>query len=122
MPIYVALVGAILTWIGIMLLTRLMHVLILIFISALFAAAMTAPVDFLERLRVPRLISATLIQLAVVAVIGVACWLLLPPLFNQGARLVDSLPDRIQDAEGLQKRYDELRRPVPAAGVARRRR
>ena len=77
MPIYVALVGAILTWIGIMLLSRLMHVLLLIFISALFAAAMTAPVDFLERLRVPRLISATLIQLAFLAVIGVAGWNLL---------------------------------------------
>jgi predicted PurR-regulated permease PerM len=113
LPIYVALVGAILTWIGIGLLERLMHVLILIFISALLAAAMTAPVDFLERLRIPRLISATLIQLAVVAVFVVAGWLLLPPLFDQGARFVDSVPERIQDAEGLQQRYDELSREYP---------
>ena len=40
-----------------MLLARL-STLLLIFISTLFAAAMTGPVGFLERLRVPRLISA----------------------------------------------------------------
>ena len=42
-PIYLALLGAILTVIGLLLLVRLTHLLLLVFISALFAAAMTGP-------------------------------------------------------------------------------
>jgi len=113
MPIYVALVGAILTWIGLMVLAELMRLLLILFISALLAAAMTVPVDVLQRLRVPRLVSATLIQLAVLAVVAVAAWLLVPPLLDQGARLVESLPEHVEDAEGLQKRWDEFARQYP---------
>ena len=115
-PIYLALLGAILTVIGLMLLVRLTHLLVIIFISALFAAAMTGPVDFLERWRIPRLISASLLQLAVVAVIAVGAWLVVPPLLDQGAGAVDTVPDRLQQYEGLQQRYDELRQQYPQLG------
>ena len=77
---------------------------------------MTGPVDFLERWRVPRLISASLLQLAVVAVIAVGAWLVVPPLLDQGARAVDTVPERLQQYEGLQKRYDELRQEYPQLG------
>jgi predicted PurR-regulated permease PerM len=113
LPIYVALVGVLLTAVGLMVLQRLLHVLLLVFISALFAAAMTTPVDVLERVRVPRLVSATLIQLAVAGVIVVAAWQLLPPLFDQAARFVDSLPNELQRFQGLQSTYDELRTQYP---------
>ena len=115
-PIYLALLGAILTVIALMLLVRLTHLLLLVFISALFAAAMTGPVDFLERWRIPRLISASLLQLAVVAVIAVGAWLVVPPLLDQGAGAVDTVPERLQQYEGLQKRYDELRQEYPQLG------
>ena len=115
-PIYLALLGAILTVIALLLLVRLTHLLLIIFISALFAAAMTGPVDFLERWRIPRLISASLLQLAVVAVIAVGAWLVVPPLLDQAAGAVDTVPDRLQQYEGLQKRYDELRQEYPQLG------
>ena len=40
-PIYVALLLAILTWIALQALGRLTHVLLIIFVSILFAAALT---------------------------------------------------------------------------------
>ena len=58
LPIYVALVGALLTALGLLILARLQHVLLIVFISLLLAAAMDGPVSFFERFRIPRLASA----------------------------------------------------------------
>jgi putative permease len=114
LPIYVALAGAILTVVAVMAVLRLTHLLLLIFISALLAAAMSDPVDALERLRIPRLVSASLIQLAVVGVIAVGVWFFVPPLADQLTGAADDVPERLQQYEGLQKTYDELRQDYPA--------
>ena len=65
LPIYLGLLFAILTVAGIVLLVALKHVLIVIFVSVLFAAALTGPTRMApRRLRVPRGLAAVLIYLA----------------------------------------------------------
>src|SRR6476659_1910597 len=86
LPIYVALLFAILSFVGVMLVVRLKHVLLIIFISMLFAAALSGPVEWAaEHLHLPRALSALGIYIAVFALIAVLGWLVLPPLFNQVA-------------------------------------
>ena len=59
LPIYVALLFAILSFVGVMLVVRLKHVLLIIFISMLFAAALSGPVEWAaEHLHLPRALSA----------------------------------------------------------------
>ena len=55
MPIYVALLLAMLSFAGLVLLVRLQHVFLIVFVSMLFAAAMTGPTDWLAvHLHLPR--------------------------------------------------------------------
>ena len=115
-PLYVALVGALLTAIGLMLLVRLQHLLLLIFISVLLAAAMSGPVDFFQRLRVPRLVSASVLQLLVVGAIAVGVWLATPMLVDQATGLADTVPAKVQEFRGLQNSYNDLRRQYPQLG------
>jgi predicted PurR-regulated permease PerM len=114
LPLYVALVGALLTAVAVLAVLRLTHLLLIVFVSMLLAAAMSDPVDFLERFRIPRLVSATLIQLAVVAGVAVGLWFMVPPLADQVTAAADSIPERVQQYEGLQKAYDDLRADYPA--------
>ena len=54
MPIYVGLLFAVFTIVAILVLYMLRHVLLILFISVLFAAALTGPSEWLhERLRLP---------------------------------------------------------------------
>jgi predicted PurR-regulated permease PerM len=115
-PLYVALVGALLTAIGLMLLARLEHLLLIIFISLLLAAAMNGPVDFFERMRVPRLVSASLLQLLVVAAVAVGIWLAAPILVDQATGLADTVPAKVQEFRGLQDSYNDLRQEYPQLG------
>ena len=110
LPIYVALVGALVTWVGITMLGRLMHVLLLVFISALLAAAMTGPVDFFERWRpAPRLgvdDPAGGARPASPWPAGCSC-----RRSSTRARASPTrVPERIEQYQGLQER---LQRPAP---------
>ena len=70
MPIYVGLLFAVFTIVAILVLYMLRHVLLILFISILFAAALTGPSEWLhERLRVPRGLAAVLIDLLVFALL-----------------------------------------------------
>jgi predicted PurR-regulated permease PerM len=113
LPIYVALVGALLTALGLLILIRLEHVLLLLFISMLLAAAMDGPVGFLERAGIPRLASASILQLLVVGAIGVGVWLGAPMLVDQATGLADTVPRRVQEFKGLQDSYNDLREQYP---------
>jgi predicted PurR-regulated permease PerM len=109
-PIYLALLLAILTWVALRALAQLTHVLLLLFVSILFAAALTGPVARLERLRVPRAISVVGIYLAVLAIVIAILWLVTPPLFSQVAGLGDRAPEYAERYGELRDRYAELRR------------
>ena len=115
LPIYVALLLGILSLVGVMLVFRLKHVLLIIFLSMLFAAAMTGPVEWLaEHLHLPRAVSAIGIYVAVFAVITFIGWLVLPPLFNQFAEFAGQAPGYVDRYEGLRRAYENLRRDYPA--------
>ena len=113
LPIYYALLLAILTVAGLYLLLRLRHVLIILFLSLLFAATVAKPAAFLERFRIPRAIAALLVYLASLAAIGAVGWLILPTLFNQVGRLGAEIPAYIERYNELRERYETLREEYP---------
>ncbi len=78
LPIYVALLLPILSVVALLALARLEHVLLLIFISVLFAAALTGPTTRLEKLRVPRAAAVPLLYLATLALFIGLIWLVTP--------------------------------------------
>jgi putative permease len=84
-----------------------------VFISVLLAAAMDGPVGFLERFRIPRLASASILQLLVVGAIALGIWLGTPLLVDQATGLADTVPRRVQEFQGLQDSYNQLRREYP---------
>lgn len=108
-PIYLALFLAILTWVALRALAELAHVLLLLFVSILFAAALTGPVNRLERWRVPRAISVVGIYLLALVLVVAVLWLVTPPLFSQVASLGDRAPEYAERYDALRDRYQDLR-------------
>jgi predicted PurR-regulated permease PerM len=108
-PIYLALLLAILTWVALRALAQLTHVLLLLFVSVLFAAALTGPVNRLERLRVPRAISVVGLYIVSLALVVGILWLVTPPLFSQLASLGDRAPEYAERYGELRDRYEQLR-------------
>jgi predicted PurR-regulated permease PerM len=108
-PIYLALLLAILTWVAIRALSELTHVLLILFVSILFAAAVTGPVNQLERLRVPRAISVVAIYVVALTLVAGILWLVTPPLFDQVASLGDEAPRYAERYDELRDRYEDLR-------------
>jgi putative permease len=113
LPIYYALLAAILTVFAIQFLLRIENVLLILFVSMLFAATVSRPASALERLRIPSLIAALAVYLMAFAIIIATTWYVLPPLFRQIAELSGNLPQYIEQFEGLQERYGELQEQYP---------
>jgi putative permease len=107
-PTYLALLAAILSVFVILVLVKMSHVLLLLFISFLLAAALARPTAHLERLRVPRALAALLIYLAVLALLVGLGWYIVPTLFGQVAGLADAGPEYVDRYEELRERYDRL--------------
>jgi predicted PurR-regulated permease PerM len=116
MPTFVALLFAILAVCTILILVELRHVLLILFVSVLFAAALSEPTERLERLRIPRAISVVLIYLVALALIVGVGWLVVPPLFEQVATFADRAPEYTQRYDEVRERYEGLRRDYPALG------
>ena len=108
-PIYVALVLALLTWVALQAIAELTHVLLIIFVSILFAAAVTGPVRWLQRWRIPRPISVIAIYLAALAAVVGTLWLVTPPLFDQVASLGDRAPEYAERYDNIREAYEEIR-------------
>lgn len=108
LPIYIALLFAILTVFGILLIVQLRHVLLLVFISFLFAATLSRPTAWLEQLRIPRIVAALLVYLSLLGVLVFLGWFTLPTLFRQVANLADAAPAYADRYHELRERYDEL--------------
>ncbi len=114
LPIYYALLLAVLTVGALYLLVRLQHVLLLLFISLLFAATVAKPAAVLERWRVPRAVAALIVYLAAFAVVAGVGWLVLPTLVAQLGRLGEAAPGYIERYNQLRERYDSLQDAYPA--------
>jgi predicted PurR-regulated permease PerM len=108
-PIYLALLLALLSWLALRMLAELSHVLLIVFISILFAAALTGPVTWLQRWRVPRGLSVILIYVAALALVVGILWLVTPPLFDQLANLGDRAPGYADRYDRLREAYEDLR-------------
>ena len=114
LPIYVALLFAILTVVALLLLRELGQVLLLLFVSLLLAAAMSRPADWLERFRMPRALAVVAIYLTVVAAVAALAWFVVPPLFGQVATLGERAPEYAERYDAVRTTYEDLRGDYPA--------
>ena len=116
MPIYVALLFAILTVFAFLVLLELRHVLFILFVSVLFAAALSGPTARLARLGIPRVVAALAIYVFALAAVVATGWLVVPPLFGQVAAFADEAPEQVERYRGLRDTYNDLRANYPALG------
>jgi predicted PurR-regulated permease PerM len=116
LPTYLALLYAILTVLGLLVLRELSHVLLILFVSILFAAALSGPAQRLERLRIPRAVAVVLLYLAALVIFAVTVWLVVPPLFEQVASFADETPEYAERYGELRETYEALREDYPALG------
>lgn len=75
-------------------------VILLVFISVILMSALNPGVDFLERYRVPRAISALLSYILIIALISTIIGILIPPLVEQTSKLITVTPELL-DKVGL---------------------
>jgi hypothetical protein len=73
------LILAVLTVAGLRVWAQLTDVLVLVFVSVLFASAISRPATKLERRGVPRGVAVTVVQLVAMVVIVGLVWLVMPP-------------------------------------------
>ncbi|MGD9894684.1 MAG: AI-2E family transporter [Dehalococcoidia bacterium] len=114
LPIYYALLLAILTVVALYLLVRLQHVLIILFLSVLVAATVAKPASYLERFRIPRAIAALIVFLAALTTLVGIGWLVLPTLIGQLGRLGAEIPGYIERYNQVRDQYDAWRADYPA--------
>ncbi len=76
--------------------TAVATVALLLATALLLAVALSAPVEALHRRRVPRPAAVAAIVVALLAVLGIVGYLLLPTLAQELALLASSLPDALQ--------------------------
>src|SRR6187401_3244616 len=115
LPIYLGLLFAILTVVAVLLLFMVRHVLLVLFVSVLLAAALTGPSEWLHRrLRLPLGLAAVVIYVASFAVIVGIGWIVVPPLLGQVVEFADRAPEYADRYDGVRKAYAELRSDFPA--------
>lgn len=113
-PTYTALVLAFLTAVLFVALLRLEHVVLIVFVSLLFAAALSGPTARLEQWRVPSSVSVPLIYVTALAVLVGVLWLITPPLFAQLAGFSDQAPEYAERYRALRNAYNDIRENYPA--------
>src|SRR4051812_14802679 len=112
-PIFLALVLALVAFLGFRLVVELKSILILLFISLVLAAALWRPARSLEQRGVPRGLAVTLVELAALAVLLVVGWIVLPPLFNQAAGFAERVPTYVDRFQALRRDYAQLQQRYP---------
>ena len=115
LPIYLGLLFAILTVVAVLLLFMVRHVLLVLFVSVLFAAALTGPSEWLHRRsRLPLGLAAVLIYIASFALIVGLGWVVVPPLLGQVVEFADRAPEYADRYQRIRESYAELRADFPA--------
>jgi predicted PurR-regulated permease PerM len=115
LPIYLGLLFAVLTVIAVLVLFMVRHVLLVLFVSVLLAAALTGPSEWLHRrLRLPLGLAAVVIYIACFAVIVGIGWIVVPPLLGQVVEFADRAPEYADRYQGVREAYAELRADFPA--------
>jgi predicted PurR-regulated permease PerM len=115
LPIYLGLLFAILTVVAVVVLFMVRHVLLVLFVSVLFAAALTGPSEWLHRrFRLPLGLAAAVIYIACFSVIVGIGWIIVPPLLGQVVEFADRAPEYADRYDGIREAYAELRTDFPA--------
>ncbi len=115
LPVYLALVLAILTIVGLLLLFMVRHVVLVLFVSTLLAATLTEPSEWLHRrFRLPLGLAAVLIYLASFAILVGIGWFAVPPLLGQVVEFAERAPEYADRYDGVREAYAELRADFPA--------
>ncbi len=115
LPIYLGLLFAVLTVIAVLVLFMVRHVLLVLFVSVLLAAALTGPSEWLHRrFRLPLGLAAVVIYIACFAVIVGIGWIVVPPLLGQVVEFADRAPEYADRYQGVREAYAELRADFPA--------
>jgi predicted PurR-regulated permease PerM len=115
LPIYLGLLFAILTVVAVLALFMVRHVLLVLFVSALFAAALTGPSEWLHRrFRLPLGLAAVVIYIASFAIIVGIGWIIVPPLLGQVVEFADRAPEYADRYAGIRESYADLRADFPA--------
>ena len=110
LPVYLGLLFAILTVVAVLLLFMVRHVLLVLFVSVLFAAALTGPSEWLHRRsRLPLGLAAVLIYIACFALILGIGWVVVPPLLGQVVEFADRAPEYAERYEGSSAALDSPR-------------
>ena len=116
LPIYYALLFGILTVAALWLALRVRHVIMLIFVSLIFAAAVSGPASHLERRGIPRTVAVLIVYLLAVAVILGGAWLVVPPLLRDLAQFARDIPHLVGRVEAVRDRYQPLADQYPGLG------
>jgi len=85
-------------------------IIILLFASIILAAAIDPMVHFLEKWKIPRSLCILLIYLALLAVVGLTVYLIIPPIVSESKDLASNLPTYLNNASDWffdLKRYSE---------------
>ena len=115
LPIYLGLLFAILTVVAVVVLFMVRHVLLVLFVSVLLAAALTGPSEWLHRrFRLPLGLAAAVIYIACFSVIVGIGWIIVPPLLGQVVEFADRAPEYADRYDGIREAYAELRTDFPA--------
>jgi predicted PurR-regulated permease PerM len=116
-PIFVALLMALIVVATVMLLLRLTHLLIILFVSLIFAAALSGPVERLHsRFGVPKGVAVVGIYLVVFGILGLLLWFIVPPFFRQLADVEQEFPSYVHRLEALEDQFNELAKKYPELG------
>ncbi|OGD94222.1 hypothetical protein A3A48_02590 [Candidatus Curtissbacteria bacterium RIFCSPLOWO2_01_FULL_37_9] len=81
--------------IGLWFLVQIREIIIIIFLSIIFLAALLKPVNWLSTRKIPRVISVIIVYLLVVVIISAIIGLLIPPLIFQTSGFITKLPQII---------------------------
>ena len=114
LPVYLGLLFTILTVVAVLLLYMTRHVLLILFVSVLFAAALTGPSEWLHRRsRLPLGLAAVLLYIVSFAFIVGIGWVVVPPLLGQVVEFADRAPEYAERSAGIRQAYAELRADFP---------
>ncbi len=116
LPIYYGLMFAFLSACGFLLLWWLRDVLLILFISVLFAAGVSRPSAYIERVGIPRGIAALVVYLLSFMILVGIGWFVVPPTVSQIATLADDAPEYAERYDRIRVTYDDLAEEYPALG------
>ena len=115
-PIALGIVLAVLAVAGLRMLADLQHVLILLFVAVVAAAALSRPAAFFERRGVPRIVAVVVIQLVALAILVGLAWIVVPPLVSQLQLFTEQAPSYVTRFDRIQREYVAIKHQYPATG------